>query len=48
MELKSFAIYLPLIAAIGWAIVYSVNARNYEVITVPTGLMGHGLGIVAD
>ena len=47
MELKSFAIYLPVIAAIGWAVVYAVNARNYEFISVPTGLITHGLGIVA-
>ena len=46
MELKSFAIYLPVIAALGWAVAYAVNARNYEVISVPTGLIAHGAAIV--
>ncbi len=47
MELKSFTLYLPVIAALGWAVVYAVSARNYETLTVPTGLMLHGFGIVA-
>ena len=46
MDLKSIALYLPLLAAIGWAVVYTVNARNYDVITVPTGLMAQALGMV--
>ena len=47
MELKNFALYLPLVAAIGWAVVYAVSSRNYEQITVPTGLITNGLGVVA-
>jgi drug/metabolite transporter (DMT)-like permease len=46
MDLKSFALYLPVLAAIGWAVVYTVNARNYEVITVPTGLLAQAIGMV--
>ncbi|MDX1921959.1 MAG: hypothetical protein SFW65_02375 [Alphaproteobacteria bacterium] len=46
MELKNIAIYLPIFAALGWAFVYTVNARNYDVISVPTGLAGHGIGML--
>jgi drug/metabolite transporter (DMT)-like permease len=46
MELKSIAIYLPVLASLGWAFVYTVNARNYEVITVPTGLMAQAFGMI--
>jgi drug/metabolite transporter (DMT)-like permease len=46
MDLKSIAIYLPIMAAFCWAVVYTVNARNYEVISVPTGLMAQGLGML--
>jgi drug/metabolite transporter (DMT)-like permease len=46
MELKSIALYLPVMGAVLWAIAYAVNARNYEEITVPTGLIAHGLAIV--
>lgn len=46
MEVKSFAPYLPIFAAIGWGAFYAINARNYDVITVPTGLMAQGLSLL--
>ncbi len=46
MDLKNIALFLPAIGAVLWAVAYAVNARNYEVITVPTGLVAHGLAIV--
>ncbi len=46
MELKSIAIYLPICAALCWAFIYTVNARNYEIITVPTGLAAQGIGML--
>ena len=46
MELKNIALYLPIVAALGWAVVYTVNAHNYQFITVPTGIMVHALGMM--
>ncbi len=46
IDVKTIAIYLPIIAAFCWAFVYTVNARNYDVITVPTGIAGHGIGML--
>jgi drug/metabolite transporter (DMT)-like permease len=46
MDLKSIAIYLPIMAAFCWAVVYTVNARNYDVISVPTGLLAQAIGMI--
>jgi drug/metabolite transporter (DMT)-like permease len=39
MEIKSIAIIFPLLAAVSWALTYAINGRNYEYLTVPTGLV---------
>jgi drug/metabolite transporter (DMT)-like permease len=39
MEIKNVAIIFPFLAAISWALTYSINGRNYQFITVPTGLV---------
>lgn len=39
MDIKNYAILLPLLSAVAWGVVYAVNGRNYQFITVPTGLM---------
>lgn len=46
IDVKTIAIYLPILAAICWAFIYTVNARNYEIITVPTGLAAQGIGML--
>jgi drug/metabolite transporter (DMT)-like permease len=46
MELKNIAIIFPFAAAISWALVYSINGRNYQYLTVPTGLMLMAVGSI--
>lgn len=46
MDLKPIALYLPIFAAFCWAVVYTVNARNYDTITVPTGLLAQAFGMM--
>lgn len=48
MEMKSFAVYLPFFAAIGWGAFYAINARNYEVLSVPTGLVMQALSLICS
>lgn len=46
LDIKSIAIVFPIISSIGWGLIYAINGRNYETITVPTGLIAQGVGMI--
>jgi drug/metabolite transporter (DMT)-like permease len=46
MDAKTAYLVFPFIAAAGWAVLYSVSGRNYNVISVPTGVFMSGMAYV--
>jgi uncharacterized protein (DUF4415 family) len=45
MPLKTIYLLLPFIGALCWGMAYAIGERNFQIISVPTDMMGTSLGI---